>query len=212
MNRSTPLFLLVALATLPSAATAESLYRYLDPSGRVVYSDQPPPPSARQVEPKRLQQNVIETDPVPFAAREAAEKNPVTLYTFDCEVCKQAEALLAKRGVPFRSVIVSEEAGAAKLMALTGKQSAPVLQIGEKQVMTGFNADRWHAMLDQAGYPKSAPPRQVARTQAAPAAPAAGTGAAAAPTTPATPTTPDAAPATPTTPAGVPRPGSDYPK
>lgn len=197
MNRPIPLCLIVvALTALASAASAESLYRYLDPSGRVVYSDQPPPPSARQVEPKRLPQNVIETDPVPFAAKEAAEKNPVTLYTFDCEVCKQAEALLAKRGVPFKSVIVSEEAGAAKLMALTGKQSAPVLQIGEKQVMTGFNADRWHAMLDQAGYPKSVPSRQVARTQAAPTA---GPADAAAPPPP--PTLPAAA-----------APGSDYPK
>ena len=70
------------------------------------------------MQPKRLPQNVIETDPVPFAAREAAEKYPVTLYTFDCDVCKQAEALLVKRGVPFTSVIVSEEAGAAKLKAL----------------------------------------------------------------------------------------------
>jgi glutaredoxin len=189
--------LIVALTALSSAASGESLYRYLDPSGRVVYSDQPPPPSARQVEPKRLPQNVIETDPVPFAAKEAAEKNPVTLYTFDCEVCKQAESLLAKRGVPFKSVIVSEEAGAAKLMALTGKQSAPVLQIGEKQVMTGFNADRWHAMLDQAGYPKSAPSRQVARTQAAPAA---------------EPTDAAARPAAPMAPPAAATPGSDYPK
>lgn len=196
MNRSTLPFLLVALTALSSAAAAESLYRYLDPSGRVVYSDQPPPPSARQIEPKRLPQNVIETDPVPFAAREAAEKNPVTLYTFDCEVCKQAEALLAKRGVPFKRVIVSEEAGAAKLMALTGKQSAPVLQIGEKQVMTGFNADRWHTMLDDAGYPKSIPARQVARTQAEPPAEPANA----------------AAPPAPTTPPAAAAPGSDYPK
>lgn len=198
MKRPAKLHLLiVALTALSSAASGESLYRYLDPSGRVVYSDQPPPPSARQVEPKRLPQNVIETDPVPFAAKEAAEKNPVTLYTFDCEVCKQAESLLAKRGVPFKSVIVSEEAGAAKLMALTGKQSAPVLQIGEKQVMTGFNADRWHAMLDQAGYPKSAPSRQVARTQAAPAA---------------EPTDAAARPAAPMAPPAAATPGSDYPK
>lgn len=152
-------------AALASAADAETLYRYLDPSGRVVYSDQPPPPSAKGVQPKRLPENVIETDPVPFAAREAAEKYPIKLYTFDCDVCKQAEALLVKRGVPYTTVIVSEEEGAAKLKALTGKQSAPVLQVGDKQVMTGFNADRWQAMLDDAGYPKTAPaapPRQAA--------------------------------------------------
>ena len=119
------------------------------------------------MQPKRLPENVIETDPVPFAAQEAAEKYPVTLYTFDCDVCKQAEALLAKRGIPFATVIVSEEEGAAKLKALTGKQSAPVLQVGEKQMMTGFNATRWEAMLDEAGYPKTAPPARQASTKRA---------------------------------------------
>src|SRR5205085_11359913 len=167
MNRPTLLRLLaLAAASLPLIAHGEMLYRYLDPTGRIVYSDQPPPPTARDVEPKRLPQNVIETDPVPFAAREAAEKYPVTLYTFDCEVCKQGEALLAKRGVPFKSVIVSEEGGHAKLVALTGQQSAPVLQVGEKQVMTGFNATRWNQLLDEAGYPKDAP-RQIARSSPA---------------------------------------------
>ena len=134
--------LTLAFTALGFAAHAQTLYRYIDAGGRVVYSDQPPPPSAKDVQPRRLPANVIETDPVPFAAREAAEKYPVTLYTFDCDVCKQAEALLTKRGVPFTTVIVSEEAGAAKLKALTGKHSAPVLQIGEKQVQTGFSETR----------------------------------------------------------------------
>ena len=194
MNRPTCTGLLAfALLALATASPAESLYRYLDSSGRVVYSDQPPPPTAKGVQAKRLSENVIETDPVPFAAREAAEKNPVTLYTFDCEVCKQAEALLAKRGVPFATVIVSEEDGAAKLKALTGKQSAPVLQIGEKQVMIGFNANRWQAMLDEAGYPKTAPAqsRPAARAPAEAAAPPAAANA---------------------SPSATPAPGTDYPK
>ena len=162
MTRTTFAFLLM-LALPMAAANAEGLYRYVDPSGRVVYSDQPPPPSVKDVQSKRLQENVIETDPVPFAARDAAARNPVTLYTFDCEVCKQAEALLAKRGVPFTSVIVSEQAGAAKLQALTGKMSAPVLKVGDKPPVTGFNADVWQKMLDDAGYPKSVPQRTIAR-------------------------------------------------
>lgn len=191
MNRT--LLCLLALAVPALAVHAEGLYRYVDPSGRVVYSDQPPPPSAKDVQPKRLQENVIETDPVPFAARDAAARNPVTLYTFDCDVCKQAEALLAKRGVPFSSVIVSEQAGAAKLQALTGKLSAPVLKVGDKPPVTGFNADAWQALLDEAGYPRTAPQRPVARA------------AAKAPEAPVTPPAADARPAPIV-------PGSDYPK
>ena len=193
MTRTT-LACLVLLAVPMAAAHADGLYRYVDPSGRVVYSDQPPPPSVTDVQTKRLQENVIETDPVPFAARDAAARNPVTLYTFDCEVCKQAESLLAKRGVPFASVIVSEQAGAAKLQALTGKLSAPVLQVGDKPPVTGFNPDVWQKLLDDAGYPRSASQRTIAR---------------AAPKSPDAAAKPQAEPDAPPAPRV---PGSDYPK
>jgi hypothetical protein len=86
------------------------------------------------------------------------------------------------------------------LKALTGKQAAPVLTIGDKQVMQGYNEERWQAMLDEAGYPKAAPASaaQAARATRAPAPPAA-KAAAAAPAA----AEPDAAP---------PAPGHDYPK
>lgn len=202
MNRS-PLrcLLVVALVAGATAATAQTMYRYVDPTGRVVYSDQPPPPAAKDVTAKKLQENVIETDPLPFAAKEAAEKFPVTLYTFDCDACKEAEALLTRRGVPFTTVIVTDEEGAAKLRALTGKQAAPVLQVGDKQVITGFNATRWQSVLDNAGYPKTAPPARSAPTRAATSN---ATGAAAAANA--------AAPAPDNAPPPPPARGTDYPK
>lgn len=165
----------VTLAALfASAAAAQSLYRYIDANGRVVYSDQPPPPSAKDVQARKLPENVIETDPTPLAARQAAERFPVTLYTFDCDICREAQALLAKRGIPFETVVVTEEKGAARLKALTGKQSAPVLQVGDKQVLQGYNEERWQAVLDDAGYPRTAPPQRAQTARASPAvAPAA---------------------------------------
>jgi glutaredoxin len=169
MTRTIATLSILAVA-LAGAATAQTLYRYVDPSGRVVYSDQPPPPSAREVQPKRLPENVIDTDPVPLAARQAAQHFPVTLYTFDCDICREAQALLVKRGIPHTTVIVSEEKGAAQLKALTGKQSAPVLQVGDKQVIQGYNEERWQAMLDDAGYPRTAPAARPA-VKAAVAAP-----------------------------------------
>ncbi|MGH8803078.1 MAG: glutaredoxin family protein [Casimicrobiaceae bacterium] len=153
------LVLIAAMSILfPTLATAQTTYRYVDPSGHVVYSDRPPPSSAKDAEPRNLTPNVIDTDAHPFAVIDAMKRNPVTLYTFDCDVCRSAEALLAKRGVPHSVVIVTEEQGAAKLKALTGGMSAPVLQIGAGQVAIGYNESRWQAMLDEAGYPKNAPP------------------------------------------------------
>ena len=161
---------LVVAAALASTAAGQTLYRYVDANGRVVYSDQPPPPTAKDAQTRQLLDNVIETDPTPLQARQAAEHFPVTLYTFDCDICREAQALLVKRGIPFQTVIVSEEAGAAKLKALTGKQSAPVLTVGDKQVVQGYNEERWQAVLDEAGYPRAIP--TLARAPARGAAPA----------------------------------------
>jgi glutaredoxin len=155
--------LALGLASIAAAQDKQQqLYKYTDADGRVVYSDKPPPPGAKNVQPKRMTANVIETDEMPIASQIASEKYPVTLYTFDCgEVCQNAEALLNRRGVPFTTVNVSEPQGAAKLHALTGANAAPVLQVGDKLVSKGLNETRWQAMLDEAGYPKTPPPRRT---------------------------------------------------
>jgi hypothetical protein len=72
-----------------------------------------------------------------------------------------------------------------------------VLQVGEKQVLSGFNAERWEATLDEAGYPKTMPQqrRQPARTAAAPG-----------------PADMPAAPPADATPPQPPARGTDYPK
>ena len=102
---------------------------------------------------------------------QASERFPVTLYTFACgAVCENAEGLLNRRGVPFTTVNVEDAKGAEQLKKLTGEQQAPVLQIGDKLIAKGFNEARWTAMLDEAGYPKSAPRRVAAKVPAGGAA------------------------------------------
>lgn len=208
---------LVAVGALAADAAAQTLYRYVDANGRVVYSDQPPPPTAKDAQTRQLPENVIETDQRPLQARQAAEHFPVTLYTFDCDVCREAQALLVKRGIPFQTVIVSEEAGAAKLKALTGKQSAPVLTIGDKEIMQGYNEQRWQAMLDEAGYPRTLPTLPHVPSRAGVAAQKAASDAAATPkaagdATAAAAKPPTEAAATPDEDAPTSGPGTGYPK
>jgi glutaredoxin len=195
---------LAAVAALALAAGAvaqeKQLYRYTDADGHVVYTDKQPPPTAKSVQPKKITANVIETNEVPIAAQLASQKYPVTLYTSDCgEICLNAEALLNRRGVPFTTINVAQPDGMAKLQALTGGNSVPVLQVGEKMVAKGLLETRWQSMLDEAGYPKTPPPR---RTHARANEPTA-RGETAAPASPA-----PAAPAA----AAAPQPGSGYPK
>ncbi|HEX8009482.1 MAG TPA: glutaredoxin family protein [Casimicrobiaceae bacterium] len=151
---------LLALAVGTTAmAQTQQVYRYVDPDGRVVYSDKPPPPEARDAQAKRIGRNTIETSNLSFASALAQERYPVTLYSFSCgAVCDAAAALLNKRGVPHTLVDISQGDGADKLKRLTGGLDGPALQVGD-QYTTGFNENRWQAMLTDAGYPKTPAPR-----------------------------------------------------
>ena len=192
----------IAVALVAATAAAQQqVYRYIDTEGRVIYTDRAPPGDMKDVQAKRLTSNFIENNDVPIATQQAAQRFPVTLYTFACgQVCQSAEALLNRRGIPFTTVNVEEQKGAEQLMKVTGGQQAPVLQLGDKLIAKGFNEARWTAMLDDAGYPK-APPRRVASKVAepAPAAPSP------APAAPSPMPAPDAAQA-------MSVPGSGYPK
>ena len=178
MSKRIALLFGVAAAVIAAgaAAQAQQVYRYVDKDGKVVYSDRSPPSDSKEVQAKRLSPNYIENNDVPLALTQATERFPVTLYTFACgAVCQNAEALLNRRGVPYATVNVEDAKGAEQLKKLTGEQQAPVLQIGDKLVAKGFNEARWTAMLDDAGYPKTAPRRVAVKalpeSAAAPAAP-----------------------------------------
>ena len=151
---------LAGLIGAGAAAQNQLVYRYVDPDGRVVYSDHQPPANARNIEAKRLSPNLVETDQISLATQRARDRFPVTLYTFACgDTCDRAEALLNRRGVPYTTVNVQVAEGAEKLKKLTGELQAPVLQVGDKLMVKGFSDTQWQMLLDNAGYPAAPPPR-----------------------------------------------------
>jgi glutaredoxin len=163
--------ILIGTASTPLAAA--QLYQWKDAQGRMVYSDQPPPPSIRNAQQKSFKGSVIEGGES-YAAKTAREKYPVTLYASACGApCDQARQLLADRGIPFsnKDPQASPEAQ-ADLQKLTGRLSVPVLVVGSDKI-DGFETGQWQAALDRAGYPKSALPGRKPAPQTAPAAPAA---------------------------------------
>jgi glutaredoxin len=153
------------------ASSQGQVYRYVDGEGRIVYSDHAPPPSATNIQVKKLGQNLIETE-APVGARMAQERFPVTFYTFDCgELCQRGETLLNRRGVPYTTVNVSQQAGADRLKHLTGEMQAPVLQVGDKLIAKGFNEAVWQGLLTEAGYPQTPMPRRAPAARPPPEAP-----------------------------------------
>ena len=153
----------IAAITVAGGVFAQAqVYRYTDTDGRVVYSDRPPTGNVKNLQTKKLGANFVSTSEPGYAAGLAAERFPVTLYTFLCgDVCQNAESLLNKRGVPFTIVNVEEPEGQTRLQAVASEGVAPVLAVGDKLIAKGYNEARWQAMLDEAGYPKTPPSRRA---------------------------------------------------
>jgi glutaredoxin len=163
------LLALAALLAAPLAAAQQ--YRWLDEKGRVHYSDTPPPPTAKDVQRKRMQGNAVGAQGS-YALSEALKNSPVTLYSHpDCkDLCQLARDVLNKRGVPFTEVSASDEAKIEELRRISGGVKVPVLVVGG-QVETTISAAAYNRALDLAGYPRAgvAP----TRSQAEPPKPAA---------------------------------------
>lgn len=167
MMRWMPLTLALMLA-LPAQA---EIFKWVDADGKVHYTDQPPPPSARSIERKRLADSPADPS-MPYVLQEAMKNNPVTLFVYDCgDGCTKAQALLSKRGVPHTTRDPLDPAAREELKKLTGgEEIAPVLQVG-RRVLRGFEEGQWNTALDGAGYPSTALIRLPERKPAPPAAP-----------------------------------------
>lgn len=147
------------IACLLVAPVHAAMYKWVDAQGRVQYTDTPPPPNAKKVEEQRIIRNTIETSGSPYAVREAARRNPVTVWINDCgDLCNRAREFLAKRGVPHtlrNPSRLSEQEAWKKVSG--GDNAVPLLAIGSGQTLKGFDEAQWHAALDAAGYPRGAP-------------------------------------------------------
>jgi glutaredoxin len=137
---------------------AQQVFRWVDADGRVQYSDQPPPPGAKNVQEKNVGGNSIQNNELSLTAQDAQKKNPVTLYVSECgESCDAAKAYLNKRGIPHAVVDPSRSLELnKKFKEETGGAVVPVIKVGEKR-LSGWNESSWAGALDTAGYPKTPP-------------------------------------------------------
>lgn len=185
--------LLAALLLFPVVGQGQ-MYRWVDDSGKVHYSDRAPSSGAKNVQRQPPSAPQPSSAGLPYALQQAVKSFPVTLYTSETcrDTCAQARELLNKRGVPYSEVSVADEVDIAQLKQLSGGSVVPVLTVG-REVYKGFESGIYKAALDTAGYPAASllPPGVQARTPVAkpvpkaapPAAEAEGAPAAAAPDT-----------------------------
>ena len=137
------------------------LYRWTDESGKVHYTDAPPPASAASVETKK---SVRTTGAAPaplqsYALQQAVKSFPVTVYTSkDCgDPCKRGLAQLKQRGVPYAEKVVVNKSEVDELVKLAGSARVPVMTVGVV-VQKDYDERSWNDALDSAGYPKAGTP------------------------------------------------------
>jgi glutaredoxin len=153
---TTPLVLLTLL--LPSLVQGQSIiYRQVDATGGVIFSDRPMGDAAQ----KTTVAGATGSGPasadqaLPFALRETVQRFPVTLFTAkDCAPCDSGRKLLQQRGIPFseKTIATPEDAGA--MTRLSGSTSVPLLTVG-KQQLKGYSDSSWTQYLTAAGYPST---------------------------------------------------------
>ena len=137
---------------------ADTLYRWVDKSGKVHYGDKPAE-DAVNTEQKKFGASAAQgDDELSYGIRKAKQDFPVTLYvSSNCgEYCVHARALLNKRGVPFAEKNVGTKEEIEVFKKLTGGDGIPTLMVG-KTPLKGFEAGQWNSELDIAGYPKIVP-------------------------------------------------------
>lgn len=154
------------------ASAQAQTYKWVDASGRVTYSDQPPPASFN-AQKKPLAGTEESSGGLPYVLLQAVKSNPVTLYTASsCAPCDDGRALLRSRGIPFTEKTVASSADMARMAQAGGDGRLPFMTVG-RNPQTGFDASSWDAALTAAGYPETSQlPANYRHVPATPAAPA----------------------------------------
>ena len=138
---------------LAAGLVQAQVYRVIGPDGKVTFTDRAPVEG--KVAAPSAAAPAAASASLPAELRKAAGQFPVTLYaSSDCAPCKEARAMLQKRGIPFSEKAIATEQDVAALQRLSGSNSLPFLTIGG-QHLNGFSETEWSQYLDAAGYPKT---------------------------------------------------------
>lgn len=155
MNRVAKI-LIVSLACTGGLHAAQ-LYRWVDSKGNVEWRDTPPPSSApaKNVEQRKVGENVIGTSDAPYSLQQATKNHPVTLWSSaECgNICDGARAHLARRGIPYSEK--TPQSDAATFKKISPGNHLPMLQVGTITVK-GYLESEWDSTFDSAGYPRTA--------------------------------------------------------
>uniref|UniRef100_E6QU15 DUF4124 domain-containing protein n=1 Tax=mine drainage metagenome TaxID=410659 RepID=E6QU15_9ZZZZ len=147
--------LIVMLCSLMTvSAQATEMYRWTDQNGVVNYSNEPPPGHVQGVKKTDITPNVIDGQGS-YNLKMSMKKSPVVLFSGDCgAACREAKALLDKRGIPYTLRDPDKDKTVAAALGETSDHiHLPDLKVGN-HLLKGFETKQWNDALDAAQYPR----------------------------------------------------------
>lgn len=133
--------LIIAVSGLIFSAANAEIYRYLDESGRVVYSSEKPASNA-PAQKVIIRQNTI--SPIE-SYDEVADKSVVMYSASWCGVCKHARAYFDDQGIAFDELDVENDAQGKQDYARLGSRGVPIILVGDRR-MDGFSIARFQKL------------------------------------------------------------------
>lgn len=122
---------------LISGGARSEIYRWVDGSGKVHYSDQPS--RAHSSETVNLRINTYAGVTYDTSSLDVGKK--VVMYSASwCGVCKKARRYFEKKGIEYREYDVEKSAKGKSEYRKLGARGVPVILVGSKR-MNGFSVD-----------------------------------------------------------------------
>jgi glutaredoxin len=147
------LLIALLLATC-GAASAQSIYRWVDAQGKVHYTSDPPPGTRtkEQVRPRinSYAAPAAASAPTPAPQPQARAAQPVVMYaTSWCPYCAQAREYFGRNGIAYTEHDIEKSAGAKAEFKRLGGRGVPLILVGREK-MSGFSELGFESLLVRA--------------------------------------------------------------
>ena len=153
-----PVIFLLFVAAATTTSLAQNLYKYVDPDGKIGYSDRPP--DKGRIE-KTMKFENLPSSALPAATATYVEQlrrmrasspasapiSGVVLYSAVwCGYCKQAKAYLASKGIAYQEIDIDTNVGKASFAQSGGGKGVPLL-LADGQSVQGFSPAAYDALF-----------------------------------------------------------------
>ncbi len=150
-----PIACLVSMLLATAGLAVADMYKWVDETGKIHYTDSPPP--GKKAQKLDLKINSIAGPPVVSAFKDGAAGTSnrtaakVKVYGAAwCGYCKRAKAYLQARGTPFEDIDVERSVQGKSEFRVLGGRGVPVILVGDQR-MDGYRQEALEGMLKHAG-------------------------------------------------------------